>query len=267
MADSMTSLPIDAAAVIRRFLHQVDTLLPARIEGFYLTGSLSLHDYHPGRSDVDFVAVAGHPLAPAELDTLAHIHAVIRKGQKRPGLDGVYVTWEQLANDPAPLSAPYHNDGHFGRADGFAANIVTWHTIRQSCVAVRGSTVPDIWHDEAALRDWCRANLRSYWAGWVRAARQRPIQRLYCLTQTAVTWGVLGVTRLHATILHGDILAKSAAGSYALENFPPRWAPIVREALAIRRGAPAGRLANPWARRRAMLAYMEFVMADALGEG
>src|SRR5690606_10730638 len=59
----------------------------------------------------------------------------------------------------------------------------------------------------------------------------------------------------------------SAAGNYALETFPPQWAPIVREALALRHGERAGRFANPWARRRAMLAYMELVMADALGEG
>lgn len=267
LPDDVAFLPPDAAEVIARFLQRADVLLPGRIEGYYLAGSLALDDYQPGQSDVDFVAVTTSPLQPIELDLLRELHATLHARRAKPGLDGVYVTWQHLAHDPAPLSAPYHNDGRFGANGGFAANIVTWHTLHQSCVAVRGSTVPDIWRNDAVLRDWCRANLRSYWAGWVHAARQRPIQKLYGLTRTAVIWGVLGVTRLHATILRGDILSKSAAGEYALETFPPQWAPIVREALAIRHGDRAGHFANPWARRQAMLAYMDFVMADAQGEG
>jgi len=51
-------------------------------------------------------------------------------------------------------------------------------------------------------------------------------------------------TRQPATILRGDILSKSAAGSAALERFPSQWAPIVEEALAIRRSERSGNLAN-----------------------
>ena len=262
--DDVTYLPPDAAEVISHFLQRADVLLPGRIEGYYLAGSLALDDYQPGQSDVDFVAVTESLLRPTELDLLRQLHAALHEERAKPSLDGVYVTWQQLADDPTILSAPFSNEGHFGANGGFAANIVTWHTLRQKCVRVRGPDQIQVWHDDGVLRSWCRANLSEYWMGWVRAARQKPRRWLYALTPAATLWGILGVTRLHATITSGDILSKSAAGHYALLNFPAQWTPIIETALAIRNGEGTGSHRNAFARRRDMLTYMDFVIADAL---
>jgi hypothetical protein len=68
---------------------------------------------------------------------------------------------------------------------------------------------------------------------------------------------------LHATIKTGDILSKSAAGTYALEVFPSHWSPIIQDALGGRLGHSATSYRNVFARRRDMLAFMEYVILDA----
>ena len=42
---------------VQRYLRLADRLLPGMITGFYVTGSVALGAYRPGRSDIDFVAV------------------------------------------------------------------------------------------------------------------------------------------------------------------------------------------------------------------
>jgi hypothetical protein len=72
------------------------------------------------------------------------------------------------------------------------------------------------------------------------------------------------VARPHATIKTGELISKTAAGTYALEVFPSRWSAIVREALAGRGGDARRSYRNIFARRRDLLAFMEYVISDAL---
>jgi hypothetical protein len=105
----------------------------------------------------------------------------------------------------------------------------------------------------------------SYWRPWVRQARTRPLRWLYSFTLQAQVWGVLGVTRLHATIMTGEVISKSAAGPYAMENFPSCWAPLIQNVLAGRLGDRPAPYNNPFARRSDALGCMEYVIQDAIG--
>jgi hypothetical protein len=263
MEEPTRNLPTEAAAVMAAYLHLLDERIPWRITGLYLVGSLALDDYQSGQSDVDLVAVSDTSLTPAELVEVGQLHRELRRAEPRPGLDGVYVTWSELQAEPAGLSAPYCLDGRFAPGGGFAANPVTWCVLHRYPLALRGPAKPVVWHRDEALRQWCRENLDSYWAGWVQGARRRPLRQLYSLSRQAVVWGVLGVTRLHATIRTGDILSKSAAGTYALQVFPARWSPIIYEALGSRLGRKLDRYGTRFSRRRDALAFMEYVLADA----
>jgi hypothetical protein len=260
----ISALPTKVANVMSAYLRLVDEGLPGRITGLYLVGSLALDDYQPGQSDVDFVAVSEPALTLSELEQLEQIHRELRRTAPRPKLDGVYVTWLELRADPVGLSAPYCLDGRFASNGGFAANPVTWYMMHRYTMPVRGPAEPIVRHDEDLLRMWCRENLQSYWAGWVHGARTHFIRRLLSLSRQATVWGVLGVTRLHATIKTGDILSKSAAGTYALETFPAPWSPIIQDALGGRLGHGATSYRNAFARRRDALAFMEYVILDAM---
>jgi len=60
------------------------------------------------------------------------------------------------------------------------------------------------------------------------------------------------------------MISKTAAGTYALDVFPSRWSAIVREALAGRGGSEKSSYASIFTRRRDALAFMEYVISDAL---
>ena len=70
-----TALPPVVDATVRRYLGVADLLLPGRVVGFYLIGSVALGAFRPGRSDIDFVAVLDDGLDGGELRRLRAVHA------------------------------------------------------------------------------------------------------------------------------------------------------------------------------------------------
>lgn len=88
---------------------------------------------------------------------------------------------------------------------------------------------------------------------------------MWSLLPDFTEWGVLGVTRLHATITTGTILSKHGAGAYALETFPEQWHRVVHEAMRIREGdrevSPLYR--SRFTRRSDCRAFISMVIDDA----
>src|SRR6266496_5317971 len=246
------------------YLSSVDKHAPGLVQGLYLVGSVALGDFRPGPSDVDFVAVTEQPVDP---DIVRTVHAEVTRRHRRPYFDGLYVTWAELARDPreAPPGVDVH--GHRVRTGSRAErHPVTWHTLDQCGVVLRGPDKPDVWTDKDGLAESVRANLRSYWRGWHTAA-SRPVSR--AAAATLIGWGpvwvVLGVSRLRYTLATGAITSKAGAGVYAREVFPERWHRIIDECLRIRRGAAGpSRYRSRIARRRDTLDFLDFVVDDSL---
>jgi hypothetical protein len=261
-------LPPEVSRAMSAYARLVDDRLPGRIRGLYLAGSVALDDYRPGRSDIDFVAVCDTALQPAELETLRQVHTELRRtmpAKGGPELDGIYLTWPALAAAPVGLSVPYCLRGRFEAGGDFAVNPVTWCILHRHAVPLRGPAKPVVHHDDQMLREWCRETLRSYWGSYVRLARGYGAHRLFSLSRDVTVWGVLGVARCHATIRTGAMISKTAAGAYALDVFPARWGPILREAVAGRCGSDSrSSYRNIFTRRRDTLAFMEHVISDAL---
>jgi hypothetical protein len=252
--------------VTRRYLGLVDEAVAGRVEGLYLVGSVALDDFRPGASDVDFVAVAAEPWGEGDVAALADAHRRLREELREPAFDGVYVTWGQLAADPRPLDAvPHHHEREVTVGGAFDANVVQWATLRAHPVAVRGTDAPTVWADPAALRGWVLGNLNGYWAEWLARQQKLMGRGTMMLADWAVGWGVLGIPRLHYTLATGEVTSKSGAGEYALATFGEEWAPIVTEALRLRRGGEQSEeyRRRPLARRREALAFMAHVLDDA----
>jgi hypothetical protein len=252
--------------VTRRYLELADELLGERVVGLYLVGSVALDDYRPGQSDVDFLAVTEEPLAEGDADAVGAVHERLAEDESLPLFEGSYVTWAQLAGDPGEASDLL--TCHEGKVAGEEAEAtpLLWHTLAQAPVAVRGPEEPEVWTDTEALKAWVRANLDDYWASWV--ARQRKLlgRGTMRLGDWAVGWGVLGIPRLHYTLATGEVTSKTAAGEYALETFDDAWAPIITEALRLRREEgeqSEDYRRRPLTRRRDALAFMDHVLADA----
>ena len=115
------------------------------------------------------------------------------------------------------------------------------------------------------LAAWTDRNLDSYWRRLLeRGARLLTPYGIAGLTAYACEWCVLGVSRLHYTLATGRIASKEGAGIYARETFPGRWHRLIEEALRIRRASGRRSLyRSPFARRRDVLAFTDWVIADA----
>jgi hypothetical protein len=254
-----------AGNVCAHYLAAADARYPGLVTGLYLVGSAALDDLQAGRSDVDFVAVTTRPV---NSDAAATLHAELRARYPKPYFDGLYVTADELRAIPdgsgsgvAVIEGVVHANSRAER------HPVTWLTLAQSGIAIRGPAPDDlgIAADVGAAQSYSRDNLVSYWQPWVARHRRFWSRRgLHGLTGDAVVWSVLGVARLHAMIAAGRNLSKSGAGLYAREVFPLH-RPILDCALALRCGEwstfPGGALA----RRRAMLDCLDDLIADAHG--
>ncbi|HEX6423232.1 MAG TPA: nucleotidyltransferase domain-containing protein [Acidimicrobiales bacterium] len=243
----------DATVAVERYLGLVDRLLPGRVTGFYLVGSVALGDHRPGRSDIDFVGVVEGDLDRGELRRLRLVHALsgvrtaagaLARGQVTlPGTcNGVYVRAADLSR-PVSRIAPVasHTGASFAVGRGFDVNPVQWATFATRGVALRGPEPATLGLDPepASLRAWNLDNLASYWVPWAERLRRRPGVRYRSHPRWWTSWGVLGAPRLHHTVATGRVIGKDAAGGYARTTFDARWHPLIDEALAYRRGEPA----------------------------
>ncbi|AQZ61258.1 hypothetical protein BKM31_06950 [[Actinomadura] parvosata subsp. kistnae] len=239
---------------VSRYLAVADRLLPGRISGFYVVGSVALGAWRAGRSDIDFVATVAGDLGERDLRRLALLHkagnapaawrALARARPDVPGtLNGVFVAERDLGRPVTslrPLAS--HSGPSFKRGRGFEANPVVWKVLLEKGVAVRGPAPGELGLDPepGRLREWNLGQLHGHFATWAgRALSARPPRKPLQPAHQVALATVLSPPRLHHTIATGEVISKEAAAEYALDTFGPRWHPLLRLALARRLGLPA----------------------------
>jgi hypothetical protein len=250
---------------VNDFLEAIDAEAPGLVEGLYLAGSVALGDFRPGRSDVDFVAVTADRIDLAGCAALERAHAQHGARWQRPFFDGIYVTWADLAGDPAAAGpGPHAHESRLHPQGRGERHPVTWRTLTQSGVCCRGPAVADleIWSDPAALAAWTDNNLDGYWRGMLAPGSWLTRRGgLAGLTDYACEWCVLGVSRLHYTLATGNITSKAGGGLHAQAVFDAQWQLVVAEALRIRRADRRGSFYwSPFARRRDTLRFLEMAI-------
>lgn len=172
------------------------------------------------------------------LAALEHVHLLLRQRLPRPHFDGLYVTWESLAHDPAQAgSLPTSHEGVF-RAGGGGGDPVTWHMLTRHGVSCRGAATADlaVWTDPDTLAAWTRQNATRYWRPLLEEA-SRPGKRWWygSFTTYGAVWIVTGLSRLQFTLETGGITSKEGAALHALASSPEPWRRVLLESLRIRR--------------------------------
>ncbi len=163
-----------------------------------------------------------------------------------------------------PVASHTAQEFHVGR--GFDVNPVVWKVLRERGVGVRGPSPSELGlvTEPERLDTWNRENLRSYWRPWAEALGDGRSLRLRFRPRWLTAWGVLGPPRLYCTIATGNVVSKEAGGEYALATFDQRWHPIIREALAYVRGAPADPAFGDVAKRMQQTAGFVFEVVDSV---
>lgn len=258
----MQYLPERVRVVTERLMEHIDAQLPKQLEGFYLVGSVAQEDYQEGRSDIDFVAVmAGQP----EVHALVGIHADLARAFPDLDCDGIYVLADELVA-PAGGEGVRAREGKIDPRSTEERHPVTWLLLADEGISLRGRRPDASWiaADRASAQHYSRANLSNYWRKWLDACRRYPAAMdRAARADDAVTWGALGVARVHATIASGRVPSKTAAGAYALDTFPHHER-IITEALRLRTEPDTPSLyRSRSARRRDLVAFMDAVITSA----
>lgn len=232
----MTDLPPEVAATTTQYLELIDQALPGQVSGFYLTGSVPLGDFWPGRSDIDGVVVVSEPVV--DVSAVRKVHEQLPSA---PAFDVTYLTSAELAVAPdRGKPVVFTQDGVFKevRAGG-PVSPVLWSELARQSIAVRTASGLVVHDDQEALEAFTRDNLTSYWVSQFdqleSAADGKPDDEV--VPDWVLPWVMLGVPRLHALLATGNIISKTAAGEHALIAFP-EWAPLLNRCLNHRAGKP-----------------------------
>lgn len=271
-------IPPAVERTAERYLSSVDQLLPGRITGFYVVGSVALGAYRIGRSDIDFVAVVDGESGPFEIRRLRVQHvrsglhtaasAISRGRSPLTGTcNGVFISDEDL---PAPVSEITSVAGHTGLefttgAVGSDVSPVAWKVLADRGIPIRGPDPMSLRLDPQPelLRSWNLGNLERYWRPWAATVERSPLAWFRLRPRWSTAWGALGAPRLHHTIATGEVISKEAAGEYALDVFSPRWHPLVGDALSYWRHEPTRCRLSPEMRGRLTAEFVLEVAASA----
>jgi hypothetical protein len=221
-----------------RYLTAIDEALPGFVEMLFLTGSVALGAFEPAVSDIDTVIVTARRPTPADLTTMAEVHAAM---PQRPHFDGINLDRDTFRRQPADQRAtPYVVNGRF-HADEPCGELtpVLWLTLARHGVTVRGPATAGLGLtvDPGALRRYNLDNLRTYWADLAIQGRRilAGMPGDAAVDAEPIAWAVLGPARLHFTLAHGSIVSKAGAGRYLAGNFPA-YAALADRAVRSRRG-------------------------------
>jgi len=219
-------------AALALLLREARAILGAEFVGLYLYGSLSLGDFTPDSSDVDFLIVTRAALPPATQEALAALHARLAVSAQPYArkLEGWYFPLATLRHDDPGARVPTIGaDWPFGLGEPGPVWIIERWIVRERGVTVAGPP-PEILIDPVSpemLRGAVRALLRDFWRPQLDGPewlRPRGYQ----------AFAILTMCRALHTLADGTVVSKPAAAAWATRHLDPRWAPLIDRALAWR---------------------------------
>jgi aminoglycoside adenylyltransferase-like protein/nucleotidyltransferase-like protein len=210
-------------------LSHMHAVLGDQFIGLYLGGSLALGDFHPDRSDIDFVAVTVGEPSPETVAALAEMHARLwtTGGRWARKLDGSYVPQHVLRRwtSNAPPCPFIEEDQFYVTNQGSA--VIQRLIIRQHGVVVAGPS-PGLLIDPVTtedLRNAFRDSLEKWWRpllenpSWVEQSQKQ-------------SFAILTMCRTLYTLEHGSVASKPVAASWAIQTIGEPWTALIEWALA-----------------------------------
>lgn len=211
----------------------VQTILAEGLVGLYLYGSLSLGDFDPDSSDVDFLFVTTTELSGEQLEALRNLHDEIAGSGMRYAdrLEGSYIPRDALRRyDPQNVLHPTMGvDWEFGVGQHGSSWIIERHIVREHGIAVYGPP-PKTLIDPVPRSDLRAAvcdMLANFWQqqlGGPEWLQPRDYQ----------AFAILTMCRALYTLSYGDVVSKPMAAAWALQSLEPQWRPLIERALVWR---------------------------------
>ncbi|HEX5505864.1 MAG TPA: aminoglycoside adenylyltransferase domain-containing protein [Thermomicrobiales bacterium] len=242
-------------AILDLLLREVRAALGERLVGLCLYGSLSLGDFDPESSDVDFLVVTEGELPGETLAALAALHRRIAASGLpwSNRLEGSYIPRGAVRRyDPVNATHPTIGaDWDFGPGRHGRNWVLERAIVRERGVALWGpppATLIDPVSPED-LRAAVRAMLHDFWArqladpDWLRPRHYQ-------------AFAILTMCRALYTLEHGAVASKPVAAAWARGALGPPWAATIDRALRWRPDHAPDDMAE-------MLAFIRYALAQA----
>ncbi len=247
----------DVNAVLRCLLREMRGVLGAEFVGMYCYGSLSLGDFTPGSSDIDFLVVTEHEPLENMLHALDAMHTRIAASglQWAEKLEGSYIPRAALRHDdPANNRHPTIGaDWPFSiRAHG-SHWVIERHIVREHGVRIWGPSPKTL--IDPVTPDAIRAAVRDALDGFWRAQLDGP-EPEWLRTRDYQAYAILTMCRALYTLAHGTVVSKPAAAVWAQQTLPLPWPDLITQALVWRYDTRPDAMT-------AMLAFIRYTIAQA----
>jgi predicted nucleotidyltransferase len=215
-------------------LARLQEVLGEELVGFYLYGSLSLGDFDPESSDVDFLIVTEHDITGKLLDDLRDMHAVIAASGLRYAdhLEGSYIPRRALRRyDSQNATHPTIGVDWEFHVEWHGSNwILERHIVREYGIVVWGPP-PDTLIDPVEPQEMRAAvceKLRDFWSEQLSGPE-------WLHPRDYQAFALLTLCRALYTLSYGDVVSKPRAAAWACQALDPQWRPTIERALFWRR--------------------------------
>jgi hypothetical protein len=246
----------DVNSILHRLRTDIESILGEQCIGIYLYGSLSLGDFDPQTSDVDFLVVTKADLPDETVAALQVLHRRIATGNLpfANRLEGSYIPLSALRrHDPDHCNHPYINSHDSHDAAGVTVRVephgsdwdIQRHIVREHGVVIAGPP-PDTLIDPVSphtLQDGVRTLLYGWWVDILDSPtlEQADYQ----------AFAILTMCRMLYTFEHGSVVSKPVAAQWALATLEPRWHWLIEWALKYPEAPPR----DPVKETRAFVRY------------
>ena len=233
-------IPKTVERILNTMIEEIAKIRPDFIEGFYLTGSIPLNDFHPDKSDIDFIILCKYFPEQNLFEQLKKLHGKIQQEYKRPKLSGFYLTKECLRmHNELAIKVPSVFEGNMNFSDwGNGLTLVALKELKTTALTLFGTPADALTIEikDEELNRVLFENINSYWRNWVNKHSSFHYRYLFLFSLPWLTeWSVLGVARQLYTLQTGKITSKLNAGYYALKVLPDKYHQIIQQAIEIRK--------------------------------
>ncbi len=229
-----------ADKILADLISQLLSVRKGLVKGVYLTGSIPLGDFRPGKSDIDFIVLLEQVPDKTTLLKFEDIHKRIKQKFRRPCLNGYYLTVEDFerSGEENKRGLPSFFEGRWYFNRPFELDLVTLFELKTISLTIYGPPASElpigIGLDEVLAQ--LHQNINTYWAVWIKTHDSFSVPGLSLALFPGLTeWGVLGVARQLYTLETGKIASKTGAGYYALDRLPRSFSDIILTAIDARK--------------------------------
>lgn len=199
------------ADAVARMTDAIAAALDGQLWGAWLYGSAVLHDFQLGWSDIDFVALADGPLSPAQSEKLLTLRQAML--QAEPGnpyyrsFEGVIASMREYQSQAFQRLVYWGTSGQ-RITDRYAPDAFSLFELAKYGKPVYGSRA---WILPPPGRDALVSAVRRHYES-IRTYAVQTDESLY-----SCGW-LLDIARCVYTLRYGDVISKTQAGLWALEE-------------------------------------------------